>query len=142
MESPPDRALNAPSDLVAVCAGLRGLQHEGCITGAAVTFNTAFPDRQLEGCAQLAAEIRVACARGTATQDLAGSPLRKQVQLVRQCGRFGAERTGCIEWIAKALNVDTNGAFRGAGCAALADADRGACRTGAASWRGPLETFS
>src|SRR4029077_12705427 len=53
MESPPSRALNTPSDLVAVCAGLHGLQLEGCITGAAVTFNTGFPDRQLDGCTQL-----------------------------------------------------------------------------------------
>jgi hypothetical protein len=142
MESPPSRALNTPSDLVAVCAGLQGLQLEGCITGAAVTFNTGFPDRQLDGCTQLAADIRVACARGTATQDLVGSPLSAKVHLVEQCGRFGAQRTGCIEWIAKALNVDTNGAFLGAGCPAVPDADRMACRTGAASWRGPLETFS
>jgi hypothetical protein len=142
MESPPEHALNTPSDLVAVCAGLRGLQREGCITGAAVTFNNAFPYRQLSGCTQLAADIRVACARGTATQDLVGSPLSAQVQLVEQCGKFGAERRGCIEWIAKALNVDTNGAFLGPGCAALPMADRAACRTGAASWRGPLETFS
>jgi hypothetical protein len=142
MESPPDRALNTPSDLVAVCAGLSGLQRQGCITGAAVTFNTAFPARQLTGCAQLAAEIRVACARGTATQDLAGAPLAMQRQLVGRCDGFGAERAGCVEWIAKALNVDTNGAFLGAGCAAVSAADRTACRTGAASWRGPLETFS
>ena len=142
MESPPNRALNIPSDLVAVCSGLRGLQREGCITGAAVTFNNGFPYRQLEGCTQLAADIRVACARGTATQDLAGSPLSAQVQLVEQCGQFGAERAGCIEWIAKALNVDTNGAFLATGCAALPEADRPPCRSGAASWRGPLETFS
>ena len=142
MESPPNRALNTPSDLAAVCAGLRGLQRESCITGAAVTFNTAFPYRQLEGCTQLAADIRVACARGTATQDLVSSPLSAQVRLVEQCGRFGAERAGCIEWIAKALNVDTNGAFLRAGCASVVKADRAACRTGAASWRGPLETFS
>ncbi len=142
MESPPDRALNTPNDIVAVCAGLDGLQRQGCITGAAVTFNTAFPARQLTGCAQLATGIRVACARGTATQDLAGAPLSMQVELVEQCDGFGAERTGCVEWIAKALNVDTNGAFRSAGCAAVPGADQAACRSGAASWRGPLETFS
>jgi hypothetical protein len=142
IESPPNRALNTPSDLTAVCAGLHGLQRQGCITGAAVTFNTAFPIRQLRGCTELAADIRVACARGTATQDLVGSPLSAQVRLVEQCGGFGAERTGCIAWIAKALNVDTNGAFFGAGCRAVAAADRAACRAGAASWRGTLETFS
>jgi hypothetical protein len=142
MESPPDRALNTPGDLAAVCAGLQGLQREGCITGAAATFNTGFPDRQLDGCARLAAADRVACARGTATQDLVGSPLVSKVKLVEQCGRFGPARKGCIEWIAKALNVDTNGAFLGTGCAALPAVDRSACRTGAASWRGPLETFS
>ncbi len=142
MESPPNRALNTPRDLVAVCAGLHALQHEGCITGASVTFNTAHPDRQLDGCAQLAPADRVACARGVATQDLVGSPLGAKVRLVEHCDRFDAERTGCIEWIAKALNVDTNGVFLGAGCGLLPSADRAPCRTGAASWRGPLETFS
>jgi hypothetical protein len=141
MESPPNQALNTPSDLVAVCAGLRGLQREGCITGAAVTFNTGFPERQLDGCTQLAPDIRVACARGTATQDLVGSPVSAEVRLLQQCTRFGAERVGCIEWIAKALNVDTNGAFLHAGCPTMPAVDRAACRTGAASWLGPLETF-
>ena len=45
-------------------------------------------------------------------------------------------------WLAKALNVDTNGAFGAAGCPALAADDRPLCRAGAASWRGALETFS
>ena len=142
MESPPDRALNTPADVAAVCHGLRGLQRQGCITGAAVTFNTGKPQVQVAGCATLAPADRVSCARGTATQDLIAGPLAAKVRLVAGCDRFGGERPGCVAWLAKALNVDTNGAFLGAGCRAVPAADRAACRAGAASWRGPLETFS
>jgi hypothetical protein len=142
MESPPGRALNAPADLAAVCAGLRALQRAGCITGASAIFNSGRPDRQVAGCATLATRDRVPCARGVATQDLTARPLAAKVHLVALCDRFGRQRSGCVAWLAKALNVDTDGAFRAAGCAALPAADRAACRAGAASWRGPLETFS
>jgi hypothetical protein len=142
LESPPDRALNAPSDLVAVCAGLTGLQEQGCITGASVTFRSGRPDVQLAGCATLAPPLRVSCARGVATQDLASDSARTQAKLLRGCIRFGGERPGCILWIAKALDVVTNGRFAHAGCALVPAADRALCRTGAASARGPLETFS
>ena len=142
LESPPDRALNVPSDLVAVCAGLDGLQRQGCITGASVTFHSARPDLQLAGCATLAPSIRVSCARGVATQDLASASARSQAQLLSGCLRFGAERAGCILWIAKALDVVTDGRFAHAGCALMPAADRTLCRTGAASARGSLETFS
>jgi hypothetical protein len=142
LESPPQRAINKPADLALVCAGLDGLQRAGCITGASVTFNSARPDVQVEGCATLAPPDRVACARGVATQNLIAKPVEAQARLVRLCDRFGAERRGCVTWLAKALNVDTNGAFRNAGCAAVGAADEPACRAGAATWRGPLETFS
>jgi hypothetical protein len=142
MESPPNRALNTPADLAAVCSGLRSLQREGCITGASAIFNSGLPDRQVTGCASLAPTDRVACARGVATQDLTARPLGAKVHLVALCDRFGRQRSGCVAWLAKALNVDTDGAFRAAGCPGLPVRDRAACRAGAASWRGPLETFS
>jgi hypothetical protein len=142
MESPPARPLNEPADLAAVCAGLHGLQRQGCITGASVTFNSGRPDRQVRGCATLSAGDRVACARGVATQDLTTKPLRAKVRLLMLCNRFGRQRTACVAWLAKALNVDTNGAFRGEGCPLVPRAERAACRLGAALWRGPLETFS
>jgi hypothetical protein len=142
MESPPNRALNTSADLSAVCAGLTSLQREGCITGASVIFHSGRPDRQVRGCATLAPADRIPCTRGVATQDLMTKPLAAQVHLVTLCDRFGGERTGCVAWLAKALNVDTNGRFLTRGCPALGAADRGACRVGAASWRGPLETFS
>ena len=69
-------------------------------------------------------------------------PLAAQVHLVGLCDRFGQQRVGCVSWLAKALNVDTNGAFLTRGCPAVPSADRAACRVGAGSWRGPLETFS
>jgi len=142
LESPPNRALNAPKDLAAVCAGLHGLQRQGCITGASVTFDSGDPDRQVAGCATLAAADRVSCTRGVATQDLTAKPLAAKVRLVALCDRFGGERGGCIAWLAKALNVDTNGAFLHEGCPAVPVPDRTACRVGARSWLGPLETFS
>ena len=142
MSSPPSRALNTPADLAAVCAGLSPLQRQGCITGASAIFNSGKPDRQVEGCADLAAPDRVPCARGVATQDLTTKPMQAMVQLVTLCDRFGEQRRGCVAWLAKALNVDTNGRFLAAGCAAVGLRDRTACRAGAASWRGPLETFS
>jgi hypothetical protein len=142
LESPPARALNTPADLAAVCADLRGLQRQGCITGASVTFNSGRPDFQVEGCATLAPADRVPCARGVATQDTVGKSLGAKVRLVALCDRFGHQRSGCVAWLAKALNVDTNGSFRRAGCPALPAADRAPCRAGAESWRGPLETFS
>jgi len=142
MEAPPGRALNVPADLAALCAGLRLLQREGCITGASAVFDSGRPDVQVEGCSTLAAADRVPCARGVATQGLTQKPLAAKVGLVSLCDRFGPERAGCVAWLAKALNVDTNGAFLGAGCRALPAPDRPACRAGAASWLGPLETFS
>jgi hypothetical protein len=143
MESPPNRALNTSADLSAVCAGLSALQREGCITGASAIFDTGKPDWQVRGCATLAPPDRVPCARGVATQDLMTKSLAAQVHLVSLCDRFGPQRAGCIAWLAKALNVDTNGAFLTKGCPALsAAAERRACRLGAAAWRGPLETFS
>jgi uncharacterized Zn-binding protein involved in type VI secretion len=142
MEAPPARALNTPADVAAVCGGLRGLQRQGCITGASVTFDTGRPDVQVAGCATLAARDRVSCVRGVATQDLIARPLASKVRLVAGCDRYGAQRTGCVAWLAKALNVDTNGAFLHAGCPAVPAEDRSACRSGARSWQGPLETFS
>jgi hypothetical protein len=142
MESPPNRALNTSTDVVAVCAGLSALQRKGCITGASAIFESGRPDRQVRGCATLAPTDRIPCARGVATQDLMTKPTAAQVRLVRLCDRFGAQRSGCVAWLAKALNVDTNGVFLTKGCPALSAADRRACRLGAASWRGPLETFS
>jgi len=142
MESPPNRALNTSADLSALCAGLTSLQREGCITGASAIFHSGRPDRQVQGCATLAPADRIPCTRGVATQDLMTKPLAAQVHLVSLCDRFGRERNGCVAWLAKALNVDTNGLFSTRGCPSLGAGDRSACRVGAASWRGPLETFS
>jgi hypothetical protein len=142
MESPPSRALNTPVDLTAVCSGLSSLQRAGCITGASAIFDSGRPERQVAGCATLPPADRIACARGVATQDLTAKPLAAKVRLVALCDRFGRQRSACVAWLAKALNVDTNGAFRGAGCPQLPLRDRRPCRAGAAGWRGALETFS
>jgi len=142
MESPPNRPLNTPADLGAVCRGLRGLQRQGCITGASVILDSGRPGVQVAGCATLTDRDRVSCVRGVATQDLTARPLAAKIRLVAGCDGFGAERRGCVAWLAKALNVDTNGRFGEVGCPALPPADRLPCRRGAAAWRGALETFS
>jgi hypothetical protein len=142
MESPPRSALSTPADLAAVCGGLRSLQREGCITGASAIFNSGRPDLQVAGCAQLDAPDRIPCARGVATQDLTAKPLAAKVHLVTLCDRFGRQRSACVAWLAKALNVDTDGAFRAVGCPGVPVRDRAPCRAGAATWRGALETFS
>jgi hypothetical protein len=85
---------------------------------------------------------RIPCACGVATQDLTAKPLAAKVHLVTLCDRFGRQRSGCVAWLAKALNVDTDGAFRAVGCPGVPVRDRAPCRAGAATWRGALETFS
>ena len=141
LESPPDRPLDNASQLRSVCSGLAGLQLEGCITGAATVVASTDPARQLDGCARLGA-LALACARGTAVHDLLGAPLPAKVALVAHCDGFGGTREACVEWIAKSLNVVTDGTFLARGCPQVAPADRAACRRGAASFRGALETFS
>jgi hypothetical protein len=142
LESPPERPLDSVSQLRSECGGLAGLQLEGCFTGAAAVVASTDPARQLDGCATLAGALALACARGTAVHDLLGARLAAKVRLIAHCDRFGTERAACVEWIAKSLNVVTNGTFLARGCPQVAPGDRAACRRGAASFRGALETFS
>jgi hypothetical protein len=142
IEFPPRRALYDAGDIVAACTGLRALQREGCITGASAISAFAHPSEQLAACSKVSGPDAVACVRGVPTQQLSDSPLAAKVQLVEGCDGFRSSRAGCVEWLAKALNVVTDGSFLDAGCPALPVADRRPCRVGAASWRGPLETFS
>lgn len=141
MEVPPLRKIRQPHDLLVVCAGLRALQHQACVTAASAV---AAPDpfRQLAGCARLSGPDAGACVRGVSVQNLLGSPPSEQERLIQGCGQFRSEREACIAWIAKTLNVVTNGDFAPGGCDLLLSEDRATCRRGAASWRGALETFS
>jgi len=132
LESPPSPPLDSASQLRSACHGLAGLQLEGCITGASTIVASTDPGRQLDGRATLGT-LALACARGTAVHDLLGAPRRTQVRLVAHCAGFGGRRAACVEWIAKSLNVVTNGTFLGQGCVRVAAADRAACRRGAAS---------
>ena len=142
LESPPERSIAGAGELGSLCTGLVALQRDACITGASAWFDSGDPYGQLDGCSQLPGADAVACARGVATQDLLRSPLAAKVRLIRRCDRFGNRRAPCLEWIAKALNVVADGRFLRLGCRALPTIDRAPCHAGAASWRGPLETFS
>jgi hypothetical protein len=143
LERPPATQLTTVRDVLAVCRGLHGLQHDGCVTGASAVVSSADPRRQVTGCSRLTGRDAIACVRGVATQGLLDASIAEQALLVRRCDRFaGRTRAPCVEWLAKALNVVSDGRFAGAGCRLLAAADRATCTRGAASYRGALETFS
>ena len=126
-----------------LCRDLAGLQREACITGAAV-IGPADPEQQLELCAGLDATDAVACIRGTKAQNLLGATTDAYVRLLRRCDVFSAAvRTACYQWLGKAVNVLTDGAFAEEGCPALQAADaRRACLAGARTWEDALVTFS
>ena len=101
------------------------------------------PFTQVRLCRGLHGVDAVDCLRGTAVPALARGPLAEQVSLVAQCGAFDAgARAGCYEWLGKTLAVVTNGRFLKTGCARLLRAGAADCRRGAASYTGPLVTFS
>jgi hypothetical protein len=136
--------VDSPEHLDVLCEGLRGLQREACVTGAAV-IGPADPAVQLDLCAGLAnASDAAGCIRGTKTQNLLGGPVSGYVRLIGRCELFaGATRAGCYRWLGKAIAVLTDGAFEQAGCPKLAKADaRRQCRAGARTMEDALVTFS
>lgn len=143
LERPPARPVNSVAAILAVCKGLRGVQLKGCVTGASL-IRSSDPYTQMATCARMAASLAVACARGVQVPGVALSPLRDQVALIDACPGFArAAQYGCNWWLGLALNVVTNGRFKTAGCPRLGTAAaRSACTQGAASFEGPLVTFS
>lgn len=143
LERPPAHAVTGVRSLLAVCRGLRPVQHDGCVTGASLV-SSANPFDQMRICRALPSADAVDCARGVRIPALSGEPLAEQVQLIGACSGFaGAARRGCYEWLGKGLNVVANGRFGSRGCARLKQAEaQDWCRQGARSYQGPLETFS
>jgi hypothetical protein len=143
LEHPPKRAVTSARSMLALCAGLKGVQLKGCITGASV-IRSDDPFVQMATCAELPAAVAVACARGVRAPALALGPRSQRLGLIGDCGAFpAAARSGCYWWLGLAMNVVTNGRFASRTCPALGTAlARRSCAQGASSYQGPLVTFS
>ncbi len=143
LENPPRFPIREPSDLPRICAGLSGVQRNGCITAVNVV---ASPDpfEQLGGCARLSEPDATSCMRGVAVQQLAGAKLQEQRDLIEGCRMFAeGSQQGCVEWLSRLMVVVTDGKFTKLGCSRLEPASfRGWCRDGAARIDEPLYTFS
>ena len=143
LEHPPRRPVDSAAAILAVCAGLQGLQQKACITGASL-IRSNDPLVQMASCARLPARFEVACARGAQIPAVALSPAAYQFGLISACAAYApTARYGCYWWLGKGLNVVTNGRFGRRGCARLpTPVARNACTVGAASYQEPLVTFS
>jgi hypothetical protein len=143
LEHPPPRPVHTASDVRAVCEGLEGLQHSGCITAAAV-ISADDPFAQMTLCAALRDREAADCVRGVRAPELGQSPIGEQVKLIRGCANVvHAAQADCYRWLGLALNVVADGRFGPKGCPDLRFATtRARCRSGAAAYEGPLETFS
>jgi len=142
LERPPARLPTSAADLLALCGGLTGLQHSGCLTGASL-IRSADPLEQLRTCAKLDGSQGADCLRGLRVQTYALAPASTRVGLIRACASVRTFQRACYEWLGKTLNVITNGRFERQGCSQLRyAATRAACVRGARSYEGALETFS
>jgi hypothetical protein len=135
--------LDTPADVAGACAGLAGLQRQGCITAAAL-IGPSDPAAQLKVCARLDVEDAESCVRGVKVANLLGAPRSANIGLIDGCGRFvRAARAACYRWLGKALAVVTDGDFARSGCPRLRlAAARRACAAGADTMEDPLVTFS
>ncbi len=126
-----------------MCAGLKGLQRNACVTGA-IVIGPPDPSNQLAICVSLTDDEDVeACIRGTKVQNLLNFDPQLQVDLLNDCKLFeDAMSLTCYRWLGKVLGVVSNGEIRESGCAELPRAARRACEAGVDSMDGPLVTFS
>lgn len=142
LERPPPHLPRSGDDLLGLCAGLGGLQHSGCVTGASL-IRSEDPLEQLRTCAQLGADDAHDCLRGLRVQAYALAPFSTKLGLIRHCADVRTAQRACYEWLGKTLNVIANGSFADRGCTKLRyAAARASCVRGARSYEGPLETFS
>lgn len=139
----PEEPVASGADIEALCAGLDGVQRQGCVTAASVV-GPVEPAAQLAVCAELRGEDVVSCIRGTKVQNLITSPGQELVALLGRCEAFPAPvALECYRWLGKVLSVLTNGEFEQLGCpAAPNERARRACVRGARASDEALETFS
>jgi hypothetical protein len=139
---PPGFQTDSAAGMDGLCAGLRAVQRDACITAASV-IGPPDPADQLAICAQFRGPDALSCIHGTKVQNLLRYPINTYVGVIEGCDRFaGSTRLACYGWLGKTISVVTNGRFRTAGCGKLAGSARRACVAGARSMNGPLETFS
>jgi hypothetical protein len=142
LERPPAKAPASAADLLAICRGLSGPQHSGCITGASL-IRSSDPLEQLRTCAALAAEDAAPCIRGVRVPAYATAPFETKLALIRACASVRSAQHACYAWFGKALNVVTNGSFVTRGCPRLRyAAARATCSHSARAYESALETFS
>lgn len=143
IENRPQEPIDSGTGILALCAGLEGVQRDGCITAASVV-GPPDPSLQLAICGELDGDEAVSCIHGTKVQNLIASPPEEHIALLGSCDGFpGATRLECYRWLGKVLAVLTNGAFEQYGCGSVPGArSRRACVEGAGEIDEPLVTFS
>jgi hypothetical protein len=142
LEHPPPGGVETATGVLTTCRGLHGLQHSACVTAASLIVS-ADPFEQMQVCARLRGDDAASCVRGVRIPAVAGDTTTQQLQLLARCARLDpAARNGCYFWLGKGLAVVTNGGFLRTGCTRLPRPDATACRAGARTYQGPLETFS
>ena len=139
----PGTRVESAAEIDALCAGLRALQRQGCITAAAV-LGPADPAEQLALCGGFTGVDAESCIRATKVQNILQYSPDLALPLVRECRRFPFRTAlACYRILGKALAVVTDGAFGRDGCPRLDPAAaRRACRAGAARMEEALVTFS
>ena len=142
MDDRPEEPVASGADIEALCAGLAGLQREGCVTAASVV-GPVDPAAQLGICSELRGADVTSCIHGTKVQNLIDRPLSTYVGLIDGCDVFAQPvRAECYRWLGKTLAVLTDGEFGRSGCSQLGAAARRECEAGAATIDEALVTFS
>jgi hypothetical protein len=143
LEYPPPDPIEDAGDIEKACDDLEGEQRAGCITGASVT-TSADPFTQMGICADLDATDATNCVRGVRVPSVALSPMKIRISVIQRCANLpAASQRACYYWLGKVLNVVSDGKFGAQGCSQLRfTRTRAVCRAGAASYQGPLVTFS
>ncbi len=139
---PPKRVPSTAVRIDRLCAGLTGLQREGCVAAASLISNPD-PFAQFTVCSRLAAADVDSCLRGVGTQNLPDATT-SGMQLIARCGSLSApSRAGCYRWFGTALSVLSDGRFAKTGCPRLTTRPgRAACAAGARRMNEALITFA
>jgi hypothetical protein len=142
LEAGGGKRVQSAEELEALCAGLAGIQHAGCVTGASL-IGPADPRDQLSICSAVPAADQLDCVRGTKVQNLLSYPGELSVELVNDCGNLKAAGA-CYRWLGRVIGVFSDGKFKRTGCPKLSTpAARKGCTAGVNGMAdGPLITFS
>jgi hypothetical protein len=142
LEAGGGKRVQSPQELEQLCAGLSGIQHAGCVTGASL-IGPADPRDQLSICSAVPVKDQLDCVRGTKVQNILSYPAALSIELVNNCGNLKAANA-CYRWLGRVIGVFSNGKFKQTGCPKLSTpAARKGCAQGVDSMDdGPLITFS